>query len=42
MLKELASYFNNALVGLRVMVKTVEDKEKLDKIIDTTMSVLNG
>lgn len=37
---EWASYFNNALAGLRVMVKTVENKEKLVRIVDTTMSVL--
>lgn len=37
---ELASYFNNALAGLRVMVKTVEDKEKLVRIVDTTMNAL--
>ncbi|MGG3453948.1 TetR/AcrR family transcriptional regulator [Paenibacillus rhizolycopersici] len=38
--EELASYFNNALAGLRVMVKTVEDKEKLVRIVDTTLSLL--
>ncbi|MGG6311654.1 TetR/AcrR family transcriptional regulator [Paenibacillus macerans] len=38
--EELSAYFNNALAGLRVLVKTVDDKEKLGRIIDTTMSVL--
>ncbi|AZN41262.1 TetR/AcrR family transcriptional regulator [Paenibacillus albus] len=36
----LASYFLNALTGLRVMVKTTEDREKLNHIVDMTMSVL--
>lgn len=37
----LASYFNNALTGLRVMVKTRYNREKLHQIIETTMSILN-
>ncbi|REE89013.1 TetR family transcriptional regulator [Paenibacillus taihuensis] len=36
----LASYFVNALTGLRVMVKTTEDRDKLNHIVDMTMSVL--
>ncbi|MCZ8517065.1 TetR/AcrR family transcriptional regulator [Paenibacillus filicis] len=38
---ELLSYFfNNALIGLRVMVKTITDREKLRQIIEMNMSVL--
>lgn len=37
----LSLYFNNAWVGLRVLVKTTEDKEKLVSIIDTTLAILN-
>lgn len=36
----LSHYFNNALVGLRVMVKTTDDREKLEQIVETTMSIL--
>ncbi|WP_274650608.1 TetR/AcrR family transcriptional regulator [Paenibacillus humicola] len=36
----LAAYFHNALTGLRVMAKTTDDKEKLHRVIETTMSVL--
>lgn len=38
----LASYFINALTGLRVMVKTTDDREKLNHIVDMTMSVLKA
>ncbi|MCM3629662.1 TetR/AcrR family transcriptional regulator [Paenibacillus glycanilyticus] len=37
----LASYFNNALTGLRVIVKTQYKREKLHQIIETTMSMLD-
>ncbi|NUU59933.1 TetR/AcrR family transcriptional regulator [Paenibacillus agri] len=37
----LAQFFNNSLIGLRVMVKTITDKEKLRQIIEMNMSVLN-
>ncbi|GLX70371.1 TetR/AcrR family transcriptional regulator [Paenibacillus glycanilyticus] len=37
----LAAYFNNALTGLRVMVKTQYHREKLQLIIDTTLSILD-
>lgn len=37
----LSHYFNNALIGLRVMVKTITDKEKLRQIINTNVSVLD-
>ncbi|AZN41646.1 TetR/AcrR family transcriptional regulator [Paenibacillus albus] len=37
---QLASFLNNALIGLRVMVKTNPDREKLSSIIEMNMSVL--
>jgi len=37
---ELSYYFINALIGLRVMVKTISDREKLRQIIEMNMSVL--
>jgi TetR/AcrR family transcriptional repressor of nem operon len=36
----LSYYFNNAYTGLRVLVKTTDDREKLKQIIETTMSIL--
>lgn len=39
--KELSQFFHNALVGLRVLTKTTDDKQKLENIIDTTLSVLD-
>jgi TetR/AcrR family transcriptional regulator, transcriptional repressor for nem operon len=36
----LSYYFLNALIGLRVMVKTIADREKLHQIIDMNLSVL--
>ncbi|KRE55866.1 TetR/AcrR family transcriptional regulator [Paenibacillus sp. Soil750] len=36
----LSYYFNNAYTGLLVMSKTTDDKEKLNKIIETTMSII--
>lgn len=38
--EELSYYFLNALIGLRVMVKTISDKEKLRQIIIMNLSVL--
>ncbi|MEK8128883.1 TetR/AcrR family transcriptional regulator [Paenibacillus filicis] len=38
--ESLSYFFNNALVGLRVMVKTISDKEKLNQIMETTLAVL--
>ena len=38
--EELSYYFINALIGLRVMVKTISDREKLRQIIEMNMSVL--
>ncbi|MRN53637.1 TetR/AcrR family transcriptional regulator [Paenibacillus monticola] len=37
----LSFYLHNALVGLRVMVKTTSDLQKLDGIIDTTLAILD-
>lgn len=37
----LSQFLINALLGLRVMVKTTDDQEKLNSIIDTTLSVVN-
>ncbi|OBZ17231.1 TetR/AcrR family transcriptional regulator [Bacillus sp. FJAT-26390] len=37
----LSQYLNNALIGLRVMVKTIRDREKLLQIIEVNMSVIN-
>jgi TetR/AcrR family transcriptional regulator, transcriptional repressor for nem operon len=36
----LSYYFMNAIIGLRVLVKTISDKEKLQQIIEMNMSVL--
>ncbi|MBD2869085.1 TetR/AcrR family transcriptional regulator [Paenibacillus arenilitoris] len=36
----LSHFFNNALIGLRVMVKTTTGSEKFRQIIDMNMSVL--
>jgi TetR/AcrR family transcriptional regulator, transcriptional repressor for nem operon len=33
---------NNALLGLRVLVKTTDDREKLQGIVDTTLSMLDS
>ncbi|OPH50500.1 TetR family transcriptional regulator [Paenibacillus ferrarius] len=37
----LSLYFNNAWVGMRVLVKTTSDQDKLLRIIDTTMTILD-
>lgn len=38
---QLALFLNNALLGLRVMVKTTDDRDKLQSIVDTSMSLLD-
>lgn len=38
---KLSQYLLNSFAGMRVMVKTTEDKEKLKNIIDTTMAILD-
>lgn len=35
-----ACFLNNALIGLRVMAKTITDREKLNHIVETNMSLL--
>lgn len=39
--KRLSQSIHNSLVGLRVLAKTTDDKEKLESIIDMTLSVLD-
>ncbi|MDU0076832.1 MULTISPECIES: TetR/AcrR family transcriptional regulator [Bacillus] len=36
----LSQYINNALIGLRVMIKTTDNRDKLEQIVDTTLSIL--
>lgn len=36
-----AVFIHNSLVGLRVLTKTTDDRQKLESIIDTTLSVLD-
>jgi len=38
----LSEYFNNALIGFRVKVKVKPDLFKLNRIIDTTLSILKS
>jgi TetR/AcrR family transcriptional repressor of nem operon len=38
--EQLSYYLNNALIGLRVMVKTIPDRGKLHQIIEMNLSVL--
>lgn len=39
--KKTSEFLHNSLVGLRVMTKTTDDIEKLNNIIDITLSVLD-
>ena len=39
--KKLSQFMHNSLVGLRVLAKTSDDQEKLDSIIDMTLSMLD-
>lgn len=39
-IKGLSYFLHNALVGIRVLVKTTDDKQKLESIIDLTLSTL--
>ncbi|MFP5115225.1 TetR/AcrR family transcriptional regulator [Bacillaceae bacterium C204] len=39
--KKISEFLHNSLVGLRVMTKTTDDIEKLNNIIDITLSVLD-
>ncbi len=38
----MTQFIHNSLIGIRVQIKTVEDKEKLKPIIDVTLSVLKN
>jgi TetR/AcrR family transcriptional regulator, transcriptional repressor for nem operon len=40
-LKKLAQFIHNSFIGIRVLVKTTDDKEKLHSIIDSTLAVLD-
>ncbi|WP_088040548.1 TetR/AcrR family transcriptional regulator [Bacillus sp. EAC] len=40
-IEKLSQFFHNSFVGLRVLVKTTNDKNKLKNVIDTTLSVLD-
>jgi TetR/AcrR family transcriptional repressor of nem operon len=39
-LEETAKFIHNALIGIRVQLKTTEDQQKLQPIIDMTLQVL--
>jgi TetR/AcrR family transcriptional repressor of nem operon len=39
-LDEMSQFIHNALIGVRVQLKTLENKEKLKRIIDTTLKNL--
>lgn len=39
--RKTAQFLNNAFIGLCVLVKTTDDKEKLAGIIDTSLAILN-
>ncbi|OZU87037.1 TetR family transcriptional regulator [Virgibacillus indicus] len=39
--EKLSQFMHNSLVGLRVLVKTSDDREKLESIIDMTLSILD-
>ncbi|MFP3510189.1 TetR/AcrR family transcriptional regulator [Peribacillus sp. SIMBA_075] len=39
--ERLSQFIHNSLVGLRVLAKTTDDKQKLENIIDITLSVLD-
>ncbi|MEC1292046.1 TetR/AcrR family transcriptional regulator [Bacillus mojavensis] len=40
-IKGLSQFIHNSLVGIRVLAKTTNDKEKLENIIDLTLSTLD-
>lgn len=39
--EKLSQFMHNSLVGLRVLVKTSDDKKRMENIIDMTLSVLD-
>jgi TetR/AcrR family transcriptional regulator, transcriptional repressor for nem operon len=40
-IEKLALFIHNSFIGIRVLVKTTNDKEKLQSIIDSTLAVLD-
>jgi len=40
-IEKLSQFIHNSFVGLRVLVKTTNDKNKLKNVIDTTLSILD-
>ena len=41
-INELARYIHNALIGVRVLVKTTSDRQELESTIDLTLSILKN
>nr|WP_321291767.1 TetR/AcrR family transcriptional regulator [uncultured Trichococcus sp.] len=41
-ISELARYIHNALIGVRVLVKTTSDPQELESTIDLTLSILKN
>lgn len=39
-IEQLAFYLHNALLGLRVLIKTTDNRQKIDSIIEQTLSVV--
>ncbi|MCM3766478.1 TetR/AcrR family transcriptional regulator [Neobacillus niacini] len=40
-LEKLAQFIHNSFIGIRVLVKTTDDRQKLQNIIDCTLAVLD-
>src|SRR5690625_4021764 len=40
-LKSLAQFIHNSFIGIRVLAKTTDDQQKLENVIDLTLSVLD-
>jgi TetR/AcrR family transcriptional regulator, transcriptional repressor for nem operon len=40
-LESLAQFIHNSFIGIRVLAKTTDDKQKLENVIQTTLSVLD-
>jgi len=40
-LEKTAQFIHNSFIGIRVLCKTTEDKEKLENIIDSTLAILD-
>jgi len=39
-LEKVAQFIHNSFIGIRVLYKTTDDKEKLENIIDSTLAIL--